>query len=157
MRLALPVPVLLAAACLLPVAPLSAQGGRPLASTKAASKEASRAAAPALAGTWSGTATVPLGDSTIVVPVTYTFAATGATPAGMAMVPGQGSGPISNVQRDGSRVRFQVTAPEGRLLDHDGAMGANSVIEGFVNLDNKPVARFRIAPAKAAPPKPAPR
>lgn len=150
MRLALLSPAVLTAACLLPMVPLSAQGSRPLANTKAAAKAI---AAPALVGVWSGTASVPLGDSTIVVPVTYTFAA-GATPAGMAVVPGQGSGPISNVQREGSRVRFRVTAPEGKLLDHEGAIGANDVIEGFVNLDNKPVAKFRIAPARTAAPKP---
>lgn len=127
---------------------------RPVANAKAATKTV---APPALAGTWSGTASVPLGDSTLVVPVTYTFAAAGATPAGMAVVPGQGSGPISNVQRDGARLRFRVTAPEGRLLDHEGTVGANEVIEGFVNLDNKPVAKFRIAPVKPGAPKPAPR
>jgi hypothetical protein len=154
MRLALLSPAVLAAACLLPMVPLSAQGGRPMANTKASAKAT---AASVLVGTWSGTATVPLGDSTIVVPVTYTFTAAGATPAGLAVVPGQGSGPISNVQREGTRVRFRVTAPEGKLLDHDGAIGTNDVIEGFVNLDNKPVAKFRITPAKAAPPKPAPR
>jgi len=86
MRLALLSPAVLTAACLLPMVPLSAQGSRPLANTKAAAKAT---ATPALVGVWSGTASVPLGDSTIVVPVTYTFAA-GATPAGMAVVPGQG-------------------------------------------------------------------
>lgn len=108
--------------------------------------------APTLAGIWSGTATVPLGDSTIVVPVTYTFVESGATIAGTAMVPGQGTGPIANVTRDGMRLRFRVTAPEAKLLEHDGNFGADGAIEGMVNLDGKPVAKFRITPRRAAPP-----
>jgi len=107
---------------------------------------------PALIGIWSGSATVPLGDSTIVVPVTYNFTQTGATIAGTAMVPGQGSGPIGNVVRDGSRLRFRVTAPEGKLLEHDGQFSGDGVIEGMVNMNNQPVAKFRISPRKAAAP-----
>jgi len=111
-------------------------------------------AEPALVGIWSGSATVPLGDSTIVVPVTYTFTQTGSTVAGTAMVPGQGSGPIGNVVRDGSRLRFRVTAPEGKLLEHEGQFAGDGVIEGMVNMNNQPVAKFRITPRKAvAPPK----
>ena len=60
------------------------------------------------------------------------------------MVPGQGTGPISNVVRDGQRVQFRVTAPEGRLLEHDGKFTADGAIEGMVQLDNQPVAKFRI-------------
>jgi anthranilate/para-aminobenzoate synthase component II len=56
----------------------------------------------------------------IVVPVLYTFTQSGTALVGQAMVPGQGTGPISNVVVTGKRVRFRVTAPEGRLLEHDG-------------------------------------
>ena len=125
----------------------------PLASPLAA--QGSRAAKPAppasITGSWSGTATVPLADSAIVVPVFYTFAdgPTGVT--GTAMVPGQGAGPISNVVRDGATIRFRVTVKQGDkqgLLDHDGKLGADGAIEGMVNLDNAPVAKFRISPKK---------
>ncbi len=112
---------------------------------------AAPAAGPAIVGTWNGSATVPLGDSTLVVPVTYTFTQSGAVIGGTAMVPGQGSGPIANVVRTGSRLRFRVTAPEGRLLEHDGTFGADGALEGMVNMDNLPVAKFRIAPKKSAP------
>lgn len=105
-----------------------------------------------ITGRYVGTATVPLGDSTIVVPVTYVF--TGVAPAigGTAVVPGQGSGAISNVVREGNRLRFRVLAsqPQGKgpgtVLEHDGTIAADGSIEGFVNLDGKPVAKFRIAP-----------
>ncbi|HEY0931176.1 MAG TPA: hypothetical protein VGE27_14745 [Gemmatimonas sp.] len=107
--------------------------------------------ASALLGAWSGTATIPLGDSTIVVPVTYNFTQTNGALGGVAMVPGQGSGPIGKVVTEGQRVRFVVTAPENRLLEHDGTLSAARVIEGMVNLDNKPIAKFRITPAKATP------
>jgi hypothetical protein len=113
-------------------------------------KVAAAVAAPAaIVGAWSGTATVPLGDSTIVVPVTYTFTQSGTTVSGTAMVPGQGSGPIGNVVRDGPRLRFRVTAPEGKLLEHDGKFTTDGSIEGMVNMDNLPVAKFRIAPRRA--------
>jgi hypothetical protein len=102
----------------------------------------------ALLGGWTGTATVPLPDSVIVVPVLYTFTQLGTTVAGQAMVPGQGSGPISNVVLTGKQVRFRVTAPEGRLLEHDGKFGADGSIEGMVNMDNQPIAKFKIAPRK---------
>jgi hypothetical protein len=55
------------------------------------------------------------------------------------------------VVRTGSRLRFRVTAPEGRLLEHDGTFGADGALEGMVNMDNLPVAKFRIAPKKSAP------
>ncbi len=102
----------------------------------------------ALIGGWTGTATVPLPDSVIVVPVVYTFTQSGITISGQAMVPGQGTGPISNVVRTGKQVRFRVTAPEGRLLEHDGTFGADGSIEGMVNLDNQPIAKFKIAPRR---------
>jgi hypothetical protein len=104
------------------------------------------AASPTLVGSWSGTATIPLGDSTVVVPVTYTFAQTGDVISGTAVVPGKRSGPIANVVREGRRLRFRVTAPEGKLLEHDGTFGTDGAIEGMVNMDNLPVAKFRIAP-----------
>ena len=110
--------------------------------------QAITAPAPVLIGGWSGTATVPLPDSVIVVPVLYTFTQSGTTIAGQAMVPGQGTGPISNVVLTGKQVRFRVTAPEGRLLEHDGKFGADGSIEGMVNMDNQPIAKFKIAPRK---------
>lgn len=143
---------LLSAARPLVAVPLAAQSK----SVKAAVPPA--APAPALVGGWSGTATVPLPDSTLVVPVLYTFTQSGSTIAGQAMVPGQGTGPISNVVRTGKQVRFRVTAPEGKLLEHDGAFGADGSIEGMVNLDNQPIAKFKIMPRKApsTPPKKSP-
>jgi hypothetical protein len=127
----------------LAAAPLAAQGKATKAKLKA---PAANVAAPSLVGAWSGTATVPLPDSAVVVPVFYTFTQTGTTIGGSAMVPGQGSGPISNVVRDGARIQFRVTAPEARLLEHDGKFGADGAIEGLVNMNNQPVAKFRIAP-----------
>jgi len=103
---------------------------------------------PVLVGGWSGTATVPLPDSVIVVPVLYTFTQSGTTIGGQALVPGQGTGPISNVVLSGKQVRFRVTAPEGKLLEHDGTFGADGSIEGMVNMDKQPIAKFRIAPRK---------
>ena len=103
------------------------------------------AAAPSIVGAWAGTATVPLKDSTIVVPVLYTFTEASGAIGGMAMVPGQGSGAISNYVRTGARVQFRVTAPEGKLLEHDGMVGTDGAIEGMVNLDKLPIAKFRIA------------
>lgn len=121
-------------------------------------------AAPSLAGKWAGTASVPLGDSTITVPVFYTFEQTASGIGGTASVPGQGSGPISAVSVTGTKVRFTVVAtplpskpmpgkpapppPTPRTLEHDGAFTADGAIEGFVNLDKQPVAKFRIAPSK---------
>lgn len=125
--------------------PAAAQSrGRP-----AAGKPASPAV-PTLVGSWSGTATIPLKDSSIVVPVLYTFtqAAASAPVLGTAMVPGQGSGPISHVVREGTQLRFRVTAPEGRLLEHEGTLGADGVLDGTVSLDGKPLAKFRVTPRK---------
>ena len=134
--------VLLSAARPIVAAPLAAQ-----------SKPKNNRATPvsagvALIGGWTGTATVPLPDSVIVVPVLYTFTQSGAAISGQAMVPGQGTGPISNVVLTGKQVRFRVTAPEGRLLEHDGTFGADGSIEGMVNMDKQPIAKFRIAPRK---------
>jgi len=103
-----------------------------------------------LIGTWNGTATVPLKDSSIVVPVFYTFTQTGSTLGGTAVVPGQGQGPISNVIITGNKIHYRVTAPEAKLLEHDGELGKDGAIEGLVMLDKLPVAKFRIAPKKAA-------
>jgi hypothetical protein len=125
-------------------APLAAQSK----SVKAAVKPAAAATTPVLVGGWSGTATVPLPDSVIVVPVLYLFTQSGTTIAGQAMVPGQGTGPISNVVLTGKQVRFRVTAPEGKLLEHDGTFGADGSIEGMVNMDNQPIAKFKISPRK---------
>lgn len=127
-------------------APLHAQsndGGK-----RAAPKAASDKSGPSIAGTWSGTATVPLKDSSIVVPVVYTFTQAGAAMGGTAMVPGQGAGPISHVVRTGARLTFRVTAPEGKMLDHEGTLTADGAIEGMVMLDKLPVAKFRITPKK---------
>ena len=122
-------------------APLAAQ-------SKSVKAAVAASASPALIGGWSGTATVPLPDSVIVVPVLYTFTQSGTTIAGQAMVPGQGTGPISNVVVLGKHVRFRVTAPEGKLLEHDGMFGADGSIEGMVNMDRQPIAKFKIAPRK---------
>ena len=113
---------------------------------KAKKKTSAVAAAPSLAGAWAGTATVPMKDSSIVVPVMYTFTESAGTIGGIAMVPGQGSGAISNFVRAGARVQFRVTAPEGKLLEHDGKVGSDGAIEGMVNLDKLPIAKFRITP-----------
>jgi hypothetical protein len=121
---------------------------------KAAAKAAPTPSTSTITGSYAGTATVPLGDSTIVVPVSYTFAPGGAS--GTAIVPGQGSGAISNVVRTGNRLRFRVTAGENKQLEHDGTVTTDGRIEGFVNLENKPVARFRIAPGTLPAPKAAP-
>lgn len=123
---------------------------------------AKNVAVPALVGSWQGTASVPLKDSTITVPVFYTFTQSGATIAGTAAVPGQGSGPISNVVIAGKSVKFRVTAtalpakpvpgkpvpppPTPKELEHDGMFTADGAIEGFVNLDKQPIAKFRIVP-----------
>jgi hypothetical protein len=131
------------------------------------SQQASKASAPSVVGGWQGTASVPLKDSTLTVPVLYTFTQNGAAIGGTAMVPGQGAGPISNVVIDGRKIRFRVTAtatpakpapgkpvppaPKPNELEHDGAFTADGAIEGMVNLDKQPIAKFRIQPAKAAP------
>lgn len=133
-------------------APLAAQSATKKPASASMSGKAVTKVAP-LSGTWVGTASVPLGDSSIVVPVTYSFTGSGATIGGMAMVPGQGSGPISNVVQDGARVQFRVTAPEARLLDHDGRVGADGSIEGMVNMNNLPVAKFKIAAKRPEPAK----
>ncbi len=117
------------------------------------SKAATMPARTTLVGAWAGTATVPLPDSVLVVPVLYTFTQTAGMVGGVAMVPGQGTGPISNVVREGVRVQFRVTAPEGKLLEHDGKFGADGAIEGMVNLDKQPIAKFRITPRGGAPPR----
>lgn len=129
---------------------IEAQGktSPPRAGAKERAATKGSAAAPAIVGTWSGTATVPLKDSSLVVPVIYTFTQTGSTIGGTATVPGQGAGPISDVTRDGGQLRWRVTAPEGRILEHDGAFTPDGAIEGMVNLDKQPVARFRIVPRK---------
>lgn len=128
-----------------------------------------KAPAPSLVGNWQGTASVPLKDSTITVPVLYTFTQSGSTISGTAMVPGQGSGPISNVVVSGKQVRFRVTAtpvpskpvpgkpapaaPTPKELEHEGAFTADGALEGFVNLDKQPIAKFRIVAKPAAPAK----
>jgi hypothetical protein len=133
---------LLSAARPLVAVPLAAQSKPPI------NRATPITAGATLIGGWTGTATVPLPDSVIVVPVVYTFTQSGPTISGQAMVPGQGTGPISNVVRTGKQVRFRVTAPEGRLLEHDGTFGADGSIEGMVNLDNQPIAKFKIAPRR---------
>ena len=130
----------------LSAAPLHAQSREGAKRTPA--KAVSEKSAPSILGTWSGTATVPLKDSSIVVPVVYTFTQAGTAIGGTAMVPGQGAGPISNVVRTGAQLTFHVTAPEGKVLEHDGALTADGAIEGMVKLDNLPVAKFRITQKK---------
>ncbi len=100
--------------------------------------------APFFIGTWTGTAVVALGDSTITVPVIYNFSQTAGAVGGTAIVPGQATGVISDLARDGSRVQFRVTPKEGKPLEHDGTLGADGALAGTVNMDNKPVAKFKI-------------
>ncbi len=138
---------LLSAARPLVAVPLAAQ------SKSSNSRATPATAGAALIGGWSGTATVPLPDSVIVVPVLYTFTQAGTAVTGQAMVPGQGTGPISHVVLSGKQVRFRVTAPEGKLLEHDGTFGADGSIEGMVNLDKQPIAKFKITPRPSAPPR----
>lgn len=124
---------------------------------------AAPASVQALVGTWMGIGTVQLGDSTIKVPVSYTFTQGASGIAGTAMVPGQGSGVISNVTRNGSRVQFRVTVTpaavqratqgattpaEPTILEHDGTIGADGALDGMVNLKGQPLAKFRISPKK---------
>ena len=133
-----------AAACSLTIA-------TPVAAQRSSRAPAKPAALASIVGMWTGTATVPLADSAIVVPVFYTFADGPSGTTGIAMVPGQGTGPISNVVRDGAVIRFRVTVKQGEkqgLLEHDGKLGADGAIEGMVNMNNLPVAKFRITPKK---------
>ena len=123
----------------------------PLAAQRSAKPSSKRNAKPpvhvaesSLIGTWMGTATVPLPDSVITVPVLYTFIQNATAIGGTAFVPGQGMGAVSNVVRDGVRIQFRVAAPEGRMLEHDGKFVADGSIEGLVNLNNQPVAKFKI-------------
>ncbi len=118
-----------------------------------------------LMGNWQGTASVPLKDSTITVPVLYTFTQTGSVMGGTATVPGQGSGPITNVVMSGNKVTFRVTATSlpakpapgkpapppstPKALEHEGIFTGDGAIEGFVNLDKQPIAKFRIVPKPA--------
>gem|GEM_PF-4194317 len=97
-----------------------------------------------LIGTWTGTATIPLPDSSLVLPVTYTFTQGPSGITGSAFVPGQGTGPISNVVREGVKVRFRVETTQGKL-EHDATLGADGAMEGMVNLNNAPVAKFKVA------------
>ena len=134
-----------------------------LAAPAVAQQKAAPAAAPtaaSLVGTWAGTVTVPFGDSSIVAPVTYTFVAASGGVAGTAMVPGPGSGTISNVVRTGAHVQFRVTvaaataaaagatATGPKLLEHDAKLGTDGTLEGLVNLAGQPVAKFKITPKK---------
>ena len=126
---------------------LSFASSSPAAAQPRAKKRApALAAVSSIAGAWAGTATVPMKDSSIVVPVMYTFTESSGSIGGVAMVPGQGSGAISNFVRAGARVQFRVTAPEGKLLEHDGTIGSDGAIEGLVNRDKLPIAKFRITP-----------
>lgn len=133
-------------------ASLKAQAAKGAPAAKAAKAQGALKAA-SVAGQYAGTVTVQLGDSTIVAPVFYTFADSAGATVGSAMVPGQGTGPVSHFVRTGDAVRFRVTAKQAdklRLLEHDAKVAADGVMEGMVNLDGKPVAKFRIVPKKDA-------
>ncbi|MBK7594395.1 MAG: hypothetical protein IPP98_00490 [Gemmatimonadetes bacterium] len=134
-----------------------------LAAPAVAQQKSAPAAAPSatsLVGTWAGSVTVPFGDSSIVAPVSYTFVAASGGVGGTAMVPGQGSGTISNVVRTGAHVQFRVTVAAAtaaaagatsatpKLLEHDGTLGADGALEGLVNLAGQPVAKFKVTPKK---------
>lgn len=128
-----------------------AQTSKPASKAARTGKSAAQPPVRVLAGQWAGTVTVKLGDSTIVAPVFYTFVDSAGATTGTAMVPGQGTGPISNYARTGDTIRFRVTAKQAeklRLLEHQGTLDAGGALEGMVTLDNKPVAKFRIAPKK---------
>ena len=129
----------------------------PIAAQPKAKRSIPAATAPSLVGTWTGTAKVAFGDSTIVVPVIYTFTETAGAMGGSAVVPGQATGTVSNVTRDGKRVQFRVTPKEGQPLEHDATFGADGALEGTVNMESKPVAKFRITvkPTGGATTKPA--
>src|SRR5262245_45310972 len=121
----------------------------------AAQRGSATPAAPSILGTWTGTATIKLGDSTIVVPVTYTFTqGANGTTAGTGVVINQASGPILNFVREGAHVKFRVEATAApkpgdqpgkpSLLDHDGTIGADGALEGMVMMGPLPVAKFRV-------------
>lgn len=128
---------------------------------KPAAKTSATTALKPIAGSWVGTATVPMPDTSIVVPVFYTFVDGPNGVSGTAMVPGQGNGPISNVVRNGDNMRFRVTVKQTTkegvektaLLEHDVKFAADGAIEGMVNYENKPVAKIRITQNKATPKK----
>ena len=142
-------------------APAFAQSGPKAKSKSSAAKSSSAAVLKPIAGTWVGTATVPMPDTSIVVPVFYTFVDSPSGVTGTAMVPGQGNGPISNVVRSGDIIRFRVTVEQTTkegvkktaLLEHDAKIAADGAIEGMVNFENKPVAKIRIMQNKPAPKK----
>jgi hypothetical protein len=142
-------------------APALAQSAPKAKPGSTASKSSSAAALKPIAGTWVGTATVPMPDTSIVVPVFYTFVDGPDGVTGSAMVPGQGNGPISNVVRSGDNIRFRVTVKQTTkegvektaLLEHDAKLAADGAIEGMVNFENKPVAKIRIMQNKPAPKK----
>jgi len=113
----------------------SAQGGT--------ARTTQQPAQPSLIGTWIGTATIPLPDSALVVPVTYTFTQGPQGITGTAFVPGQGTGPISAVVRDSTKIRFKLETPQG-IVDHEGTFQADGSIKGMIYLDKQPVAEFRI-------------
>lgn len=146
------VAIAVSAAGLLAVSGIAgAQASKPASRTAKTAKSVAQPPAKALAGQWAGTVTVKLGDSTIVAPVFYTFVDSAGATTGTAMVPGQGTGPISNYARTGDTIRFRVTAKQAeklRLLEHEGKLDAGGALEGMVTLENKPVAKFRIAPKK---------
>ncbi len=109
-----------------------------------------------LIGSWNGTASIPLGDSTVNVPIVYTFTSANGSISGTATVPGMGTGKISNIVPNGSRISFRLTVPASiaasagatgqgdRQLDHEGTLSADGTIDGMINYDAKPVAKFRI-------------
>lgn len=97
-------------------------------------------------GTWTGTASVPLTpDSALTVPVAYTFTQTaGGALAGTAFVPGQGTGPVSDIVRESGKIRFNVVVPQGTLR-HEAALAGGSM-EGTISLNGKVIARFKVLP-----------
>jgi hypothetical protein len=113
------------------------------ASSATAQRGTPRPAAPSLIGTWTGTATIPLADSAMVVPVSYTFTQGQGTIGGTATVPGQQSGPITAVVRDSSKVTFRVTVPQG-ALEHEAKFAADGSLEGSVSLNNLRLATIKL-------------
>lgn len=123
---------------------------RAQAQAKSSSPAAAKSDTTPLIGTWMGLVTVSINDTTLQVPVSYTFTQTSSGIAGTAVVPGQGQGAINSVEREGSRVRFRVTVTTNdatRQLHHEGTLNGTT-FEGAVHMDAQLVAKFKLSPAR---------
>jgi len=137
---------------------LAQRGAAPPAAKAAPATKAGQAALAALVGTWTGTASIPLKDTSLVLPVTYTFTEGPTGITGTGFVPGQGGGPITGIVRDSTHIRFTVTAtqtpargappPVPSVLEHEGTVLKDGSMEGMINLNKLPVAKFVIRKQK---------